>query len=131
MGKQIQLIDGSGRFQEAAVEEFVSSRNIVPAGATYNTVSIMGPQSSGKSTLLNALVRTKCSKAGSIRPLHCANELRWGPGQEQASVSYLAEALQIPLRWLTTSCDICSWCRRDPELFCGASRLVNCICSLS
>ena len=57
MGKQIQVIDGRGVFQEQTVKEFVAARKLAEAGNTYTTVSIMGPQSSGKSTLLNALVR--------------------------------------------------------------------------
>jgi hypothetical protein len=38
------------------VADFVRDRGVAGAGVKYTTVSIMGPQSSGKSTLLNYLV---------------------------------------------------------------------------
>jgi ABC-type lipoprotein export system ATPase subunit len=57
MGKQIQVVDALGQYQESSVVEFVEHRNLSNAGVHYSTVAIMGPQSSGKSTLLNALVR--------------------------------------------------------------------------
>lgn len=59
MGKQIQVVDEAGCYQEEAVLDFVRSRGIAEAGVKYSTVAIMGPQSSGKSTLLNHLVRLR------------------------------------------------------------------------
>ncbi|XP_024527496.1 protein ROOT HAIR DEFECTIVE 3 homolog 2 [Selaginella moellendorffii] len=55
----MQLIDGSGKFNEAGLEEFVKSVRLPECGLSYAVVSIMGPQSSGKSTLLNHLFRTR------------------------------------------------------------------------
>ena len=62
MGKQIQVVDAAGGYQEAAVLDFVRGRGIADAGVKYSTVAIMGPQSSGKSTLLNVVVRA-CLKS--------------------------------------------------------------------
>jgi ABC-type phosphate/phosphonate transport system ATPase subunit len=56
MGRKIQVVDGSGAYQEEAVLEFVSRHGLADAGVKYSTVAIMGAQSSGKSTLLNAVV---------------------------------------------------------------------------
>jgi ABC-type multidrug transport system fused ATPase/permease subunit len=57
MGKQIQVVDASGAYQESNVKGFVEEQQLSSRGTNYTTVAIMGPQSSGKSTLLNALVR--------------------------------------------------------------------------
>jgi ABC-type branched-subunit amino acid transport system ATPase component len=56
MGRKIQVVDGYGAYQEEAVLEFVSRHGLADAGVNYSTVAIMGAQSSGKSTLLNAVV---------------------------------------------------------------------------
>ena len=50
------LIDGDGRYFAAALLMAIASCGQHAAGAVYQTIAIMGPQSSGKSTLMNALV---------------------------------------------------------------------------
>ena len=57
MGKQVQVVDGEGEYGASAVGEFLQRANFVDAGVDYVVVAIMGPQSSGKSTLLNLLAR--------------------------------------------------------------------------
>lgn len=57
MGGQIQVISGDGAFAGDAVETFLKDHVVSNAGVGYTTVAIMGPQSSGKSTMLNAVVR--------------------------------------------------------------------------
>lgn len=52
----LQVVTGDGEFNEADVRKFVSAAHIDTAGVDYQTVAITGPQSSGKSTLMNALV---------------------------------------------------------------------------
>ena len=52
----LQVISGDGDFNEADVRQFVSAAHIDTAGVDYQTIAITGPQSSGKSTLMNALV---------------------------------------------------------------------------
>lgn len=52
-----QVIDGKGEIHEKAVEAFVKEEGVAVAKTNYQIVAIMGPQSSGKSTLLNHLVR--------------------------------------------------------------------------
>nr|CAD1824264.1 unnamed protein product [Ananas comosus var. bracteatus] len=54
----VQLIDGDGVFNVSGLENFVKAMNLAECGLSYAVVSIMGPQSSGKSTLLNHLFRT-------------------------------------------------------------------------
>ncbi|KAM0932498.1 putative P-loop containing nucleoside triphosphate hydrolase [Dioscorea sansibarensis] len=54
----IQLIDGDGGFNKSGLAEFVKTVRLAECGLSYAVVSIMGPQSSGKSTLLNNLFRT-------------------------------------------------------------------------
>jgi ABC-type branched-subunit amino acid transport system ATPase component len=56
MGGQIQVIGGDGTYAGDAVEAFLQGHAVSNAGVGYTTVAIMGPQSSGKSTLLNAVV---------------------------------------------------------------------------
>lgn len=53
----IQVVSGDGEFNENGVRQFVSAAHIDTAGVDYQTIAITGPQSSGKSTLMNALVR--------------------------------------------------------------------------
>ncbi|XP_009600674.1 protein ROOT HAIR DEFECTIVE 3-like isoform X2 [Nicotiana tabacum] len=52
------LIDGDGGFNVAGVDNFMKEVKLAECGLSYAVVSIMGPQSSGKSTLLNHLFRT-------------------------------------------------------------------------
>nr|DAD39216.1 TPA_asm: hypothetical protein HUJ06_013539 [Nelumbo nucifera] len=49
-----QLIEGNGRFND----KFSENIKLGDSGSSYVVISIMGPQSSGKSTLLNHLFGT-------------------------------------------------------------------------
>lgn len=51
----LQVVDQDGEFDESQVQSYMQDVGMEGAGPDYNVVSIMGPQSSGKSTLLNAL----------------------------------------------------------------------------
>lgn len=53
----LQVVDGSGEIQSKEVQNVVQEWGIESCGVDYSVVSIMGPQSSGKSTLMNHLVR--------------------------------------------------------------------------
>ncbi|KAJ0971357.1 hypothetical protein J5N97_019316 [Dioscorea zingiberensis] len=53
-----QLIDGDGEFNKSGLADFVKAVRLAECGLSYAVVSIMGPQSSGKSTLLNHLFQT-------------------------------------------------------------------------
>ncbi|GAV84913.1 RHD3 domain-containing protein [Cephalotus follicularis] len=53
-----QLIDGDGNFNVEGIEHFIKDVKLGECGLSYAVVSIMGPQSSGKSTLLNHLFGT-------------------------------------------------------------------------
>ncbi|MED6193037.1 hypothetical protein PIB30_015239 [Stylosanthes scabra] len=53
-----QLIDGDGSFNVEGIEKFMRDVKLAECGLSYAVVSIMGPQSSGKSTLLNNLFGT-------------------------------------------------------------------------
>ncbi|XP_047310508.1 protein ROOT HAIR DEFECTIVE 3-like [Impatiens glandulifera] len=52
------LIDGEGKFNSSGLESFTQNANLSKSGKSYSVISIMGPQSSGKSTLLNHLFQT-------------------------------------------------------------------------
>ncbi|KAJ3701927.1 hypothetical protein LUZ61_005632 [Rhynchospora tenuis] len=54
----VQLLDGDGVFNVGGVESFMKTVKLAECGLSYAVVSIMGPQSSGKSTLLNHLFKT-------------------------------------------------------------------------
>ncbi|KAL3701860.1 hypothetical protein R1sor_019882 [Riccia sorocarpa] len=54
----LQLIDGKGNFDETGLDSFVKAIRLAECGLSYAVVAIMGPQSSGKSTLLNHLFNT-------------------------------------------------------------------------
>ena len=51
----VQLVTEDGSFNDG-FEEFVQRNGIHQAGTDYQVVAITGPQSSGKSTLMNAVV---------------------------------------------------------------------------
>ncbi|CAJ2663638.1 unnamed protein product [Trifolium pratense] len=53
-----QLIDGDGVFNASGIDKFMKEVKLSECGLSYAVVSIMGPQSSGKSTLLNNLFST-------------------------------------------------------------------------
>lgn len=59
MSSILQVVDGDAEFNAAGVDSFVKSSGVESAGVGYTVVAIMGPQSSGKSTLLNHLVRAR------------------------------------------------------------------------
>ncbi|KAG5000672.1 hypothetical protein JHK87_021744 [Glycine soja] len=54
----MKLIDGDGTFNVSGLESFMKEVKLAECGLSYAVVSIMGPQSSGKSTLLNNLFGT-------------------------------------------------------------------------
>ncbi|KAG7014019.1 Protein ROOT HAIR DEFECTIVE 3-like 1, partial [Cucurbita argyrosperma subsp. argyrosperma] len=54
----VQLIDGDGGFNVDGIDSFIKDVKLGECGLSYAVVSIMGPQSSGKSTLLNNLFGT-------------------------------------------------------------------------
>ena len=56
-----QVVDGDGGFLQEQVDEFVAANRLAEMKTDYQVVAIMGPQSSGKSTLMNNVVRaTHC-----------------------------------------------------------------------
>ncbi|KAJ0614700.1 putative P-loop containing nucleoside triphosphate hydrolase [Helianthus annuus] len=54
-----QLIAGDGTFNADGLENFIKQVKLEECGRSYAVVAVMGPQSSGKSTLLNLLFHTK------------------------------------------------------------------------
>ncbi|KAI4354153.1 hypothetical protein L6164_003046 [Bauhinia variegata] len=54
-----QLIDENGNFNDMRLKAFAREVSLHQCGRSYAVVAIMGPQSSGKSTLLNHLFHTK------------------------------------------------------------------------
>lgn len=58
MSAIVQVINGEGEFESAGVQSFVDKNELAQCRTNYAVVAIMGPQSSGKSTLLNYVVRT-------------------------------------------------------------------------
>ncbi|XVF83676.1 hypothetical protein PTKIN_Ptkin16aG0509600 [Pterospermum kingtungense] len=53
-----QLINAAGELNVARLDEFVQKYELSKHGTSYGVVAIMGPQSGGKSTLLNYLFHT-------------------------------------------------------------------------
>ncbi|KAI3989302.1 hypothetical protein MKX01_004851 [Papaver californicum] len=62
-----QLIDGDGSFNVDGLARFSKAVKLAECGLSYAVVSIMGPQSSGKSTLLNHLFRTNFREMDAFR----------------------------------------------------------------
>ncbi|XP_054777349.1 protein ROOT HAIR DEFECTIVE 3 homolog 2 isoform X2 [Prosopis cineraria] len=62
-----QLIDGDGVFNVAGLDAFMKKAKVADCGLSYAVVAIMGPQSSGKSTLLNHLFHTNFREMDAYR----------------------------------------------------------------
>ncbi|CAI0540778.1 unnamed protein product [Linum tenue] len=62
-----QLIDGEGSFNVQGLDRFVSTTKLSECGLSYAVVAIMGPQSSGKSTLMNHLFHTNFREMDAFR----------------------------------------------------------------
>eukprot|EP00198_Chlamydomonas_reinhardtii_P001037 XP_001690372.1 predicted protein [Chlamydomonas reinhardtii] len=58
MSAIVQVINGEGEFESAGVQSFVDKNELAQCRTNYAVVAIMGPQSSGKSTLLNYVFGT-------------------------------------------------------------------------
>lgn len=63
----VQVISGDGQFEEDDVQRFVDENRLAACRTNYQVVAIMGPQSSGKSTLLNQVVSSGARGAGGGR----------------------------------------------------------------
>lgn len=87
-GAILQVVSGDGSFNTSGVEQFVKVTGVETAGVGYSIVAIMGPQSSGKSTLLNHLVR----RAG-LRMHGLARGSGWQPRQPGAGRPLLAAVI--------------------------------------
>nr|GEW38623.1 protein root hair defective 3 [Tanacetum cinerariifolium] len=57
-----QFIDEHGAFSADKLDNFIKQGELGECGSSYAVVSIMGPQSSGKSALLNHLFKTNFRK---------------------------------------------------------------------
>lgn len=63
----MQLIDGNGEFNVDGLENFVRTTKLNDCGLSYAVFAIMGPQSSGKSTLMNHLFHTNFREMDAFR----------------------------------------------------------------
>ncbi|XP_042756298.1 protein ROOT HAIR DEFECTIVE 3 isoform X1 [Lactuca sativa] len=61
------LIEGDGTFNGEGLDNFIKEVKLAECGLSYAVVAIMGPQSSGKSTLLNNLFHTNFREMDAYR----------------------------------------------------------------
>ncbi|KAK9066113.1 hypothetical protein SSX86_015515 [Deinandra increscens subsp. villosa] len=61
------LIEGDGTFNAEGLDHFIKQVKMAECGLSYAVVAIMGPQSSGKSTLLNNLFHTNFKEMDAYR----------------------------------------------------------------
>ncbi|KAJ0785144.1 putative P-loop containing nucleoside triphosphate hydrolase [Helianthus annuus] len=61
------LIEGDGTFNAQGLDDFIKQVKLAECGLSYAVVAIMGPQSSGKSTLLNNLFYTNFKEMDAYR----------------------------------------------------------------
>ncbi|KAF9685133.1 hypothetical protein SADUNF_Sadunf03G0022700 [Salix dunnii] len=69
-GCSAHLIDGDGTFNDTGLEQLIKEVKLGECGLSYAIVSIMGPQSSGKSTLLNHLFGTNFREMDAFKGRH-------------------------------------------------------------
>ncbi|KDD76959.1 root hair defective 3 GTP-binding protein, partial [Helicosporidium sp. ATCC 50920] len=72
-----QVVTGDGEFDTAGVESYLASVGLARGSAAYTTVAIMGPQSSGKSTLLNTLFGTVFEELDAMTGRHQTTRGIW------------------------------------------------------
>ncbi|KAJ6942288.1 protein ROOT HAIR DEFECTIVE 3-like isoform X2 [Populus alba x Populus x berolinensis] len=81
------LIDGDGAFNDTGLEQLIKEVRLGECGLSYAIVSIMGPQSSGKSTLLNHLSQTTkgiwMARCAGIEPCTLVMDLEGTDGRER------------------------------------------------
>ncbi|KAB1209556.1 Protein ROOT HAIR DEFECTIVE 3 [Morella rubra] len=86
----VQLIDGKGKFNVEGLESFMNAWNLADGGPSYGVVSILGPQSSGKSTLLNHLFRTNFKEMDAAEGRNKAGRyvaiIEYGEGRRRGSI---------------------------------------------
>jgi protein SEY1 len=60
MGEQqtLQLVDAEADYNTDGMQAFAAQSGLENCGQDYQIIAVMGPQSSGKSTLMNAVVIT-------------------------------------------------------------------------
>ncbi|XP_078148344.1 protein ROOT HAIR DEFECTIVE 3-like isoform X2 [Carex rostrata] len=69
------------------LEQFIKEIRLADCGLSYAVVSIMGPQSSGKSTLLNHLFKTNFREMDAFR----------GRGLDSGSCSVIMQKLTVSM----------------------------------
>ncbi|PNX63244.1 protein root hair defective 3 [Trifolium pratense] len=62
-----QLIDGDGGFNVSGLDNFIETSNMASCDLSYAVVAILGPQSGGKSTLMNHLFHTDFKEMDALR----------------------------------------------------------------
>ncbi|GAB4820674.1 hypothetical protein N2152v2_007720 [Parachlorella kessleri] len=77
MGPVLQVVTGDGQFNTDGVEEFVRANRVDTSGVRYNIVAITGPQSSGKSTLLNHVFGTSFEEMDAMTGRHQTTRGIW------------------------------------------------------
>ncbi|KAF5931933.1 hypothetical protein HYC85_028104 [Camellia sinensis] len=93
------LIDGDGTFNIAGIESFMKDVKLAECGLSYAVVSIMGPQSSGKSTLLNHLFRTNFREMDAFKGRHLTRSI-------SLSVSHLHRSQTTKGIWMANCAGI-------------------------
>eukprot|EP00884_Botryococcus_braunii_P011037 jgi/Botrbrau1/19935/Bobra.0059s0052.1 len=73
----LQLVKGDGEFEAQALDQFVKEHNVASAGVGYQVIAITGPQSSGKSTLMNAVFGTTFEEMDALTGRHQTTKGIW------------------------------------------------------
>lgn len=73
----LQVVSGDGSFNIQGVDAFVKETGVESSGVGYTVVAIMGPQSSGKSTLLNHLFGTRFEEMDALTGRHQTTRGIW------------------------------------------------------
>ncbi|KEH37033.1 putative P-loop containing nucleoside triphosphate hydrolase [Medicago truncatula] len=89
---QVQLIDGEGVFNVTGLDNLIKTSDMANTGLDYVVVSIMGPQSSGKSSLLNNIF---CTKFEEMNALTCRSQTTKGIWIAKTGIKPCTFALDI------------------------------------
>lgn len=66
VAEMLQMIEGDGTFNAEGLGRFIAQHSLAECRTNYQIAAIMGPQSSGKSTLMNHLVSVICLQLMSV-----------------------------------------------------------------
>ncbi|KAJ6761105.1 PROTEIN SEY1 [Salix purpurea] len=113
MQEGMQLIDGNGKFNVEGLQDFMAATEFAQCGLSYSVVAIIGPQSSGKSTLMNHVFGTDFKMLDAYRGRGQTTKGIWIAKTVREARTTLSSRNRVPLFALAIADTIMvnMWCK--------------------